>query len=238
MRDFAERFAAADPARTPANAPLPEEALALLDRVMTPRIQSPAGSGRLRTRSRRPRWGRVAVGIVAPVLVLTALVMARGCSSALGPWPLGAATATASAVPSPVSGEFTSEDDLVAAADAIVVAETVSVSSAAQDGQSYWLATVRVQSAARGEFKPGDSLQVAFVDQSAQLGHFWPAGLDPNQRALLFLTTPGVAGADAQLVSPTQGSYLIQDGAMPSASDANPLTLDPDFLARMGLTVA
>lgn len=231
MRDFAQRLAAANPATTPRDAPLTEDALALLDQVMVPRTAASATY----LPPRRSRMPRLAIGILVPAILLTVLaVMIRGCSAAV-PLPAGAPAATASASAAWVG--FTSEDELVAASDAIVIADTVGVGEIQQNGQPYHVATVRVVSAGKGGFTSGDYLQVGFPDPTQEFGVMWPTALDPGAKVLLFLTTPGVEGADASLVNLIQGSYLITDDPAPVAAPQNPLELDSGFLERMGLKI-
>ena len=232
MLDFAQRFAAADPATTPPDAPLSDEALALLDRVLTPRAAQPV-TGLPTVRPRRPRWQlpRLGIAILVPaLLVATLAAMGWGLFNGIG-MPAPAATMPAEPSPVPYWDELTTEDELVASSDAILVADTIGSEYIEAGDEQYLVATVRVVSTGKGDFEPGQYLQVAFP--------MWPddyssENLDNSgNRVLLFLTTPGVAKTHADPVNPAQGSYDIVDEETLIPGPWNPVELSPDFLKRM-----
>ena len=234
MIDFAQRFATADPASTPSDAPLPDEALALLDRVMTPRPPLPtAATPPVPPGPRRPSRFRIpGLAIVVPALVLGLVTLA-----AMAGWfAFSPATTTTQASPAPALewGEYTSEGALVAESEAIVTATTLDLGILDDGGLRYYVATVRVNSAATGPFAPGTQLEVAFPDPEPGEAD-WPPGLKRGERALLFLRTQdALLGSD--LVNPTQGSYRLTDtSSVPEPHPENPLILDDTFLDRMGL---
>lgn len=235
MIDVAQRFATADPATTPPDAPLPEEALALLDRVMTPRApHAPVGAGR--PVPARPRPFRLSsLTILVPALVLvTVAAMGWGWFSFGGGQAVGNAEATPSPAPPLEWGEFTTEGALVAASEAIVTATTVDLGILDDGGLRYYIATVQVISAAKGAYDPGTQLEVAFPDPGPD-EESWPPGLNRGETALLFLTYDATA-ANASLISPTQGSYRLTDSSSgPEPHPGNPLILDDTFLDRMNL---
>lgn len=237
MIDLAQRFAAADPATTPPDAPLPDEALALLDRVMTPRAPRPpsAAAGRPSSIPRRLRLPRLTIGILIPAIVLAGLgMLGLGwfAFNGFGPGPTEA-TAEPSAAPSLVQEQFTSEGALVAASDAIITATTLDLSILDDEDGRYYIATVQVISAARGGFDPGEQIEVAFPFLAPD--EVWPPGLERGGKVLLFLRFGGPGGAGS-LVNPTQGSYRLTDtSSVPEAHPENPLALDDTFLKRMGL---
>lgn len=243
MIDLAQRFAAADPATTPPDAPLPDEALALLDRVMTPRAPRPSTAAAERPSAipRGLRLPRLAIGILIPAIVLAGLgMLGLGwfAVNGFGPGPTEA-TAEPSAAPSLVQEEFTSEGALVAASEAIITASTLDLGILDDSGARYYIATVRVISAAKGPYAPGDELEIAFPDPGPDDAD-WPPGLRRGEKALLFLRYD-VPAANAGLINPTQGSYLLLStgtGPKPVGHPENPLTLDPTFLERMGLRVS
>lgn len=234
MIDFAQRFATADPATTPPDAPLPEDALALLDRVMTPRApHATARSGQ--PAPKRPNQFRLSgLTILVPALVLITLAaMGWGWFNFGGGQALGNAEATPSPAPPLEWGEFTTEGALVAASDAIVTATTADLSILDDGGARYYIATVRVISAAKGPHEPGTQLEVAFPDPGPDQ-ESWPPGLNRGQTALLFLRNGPIATAD--LINPTQGSYRLTDtSSIPEPHPGNLLILDDTFLDRMDL---
>lgn len=236
MLDLAQRFAAADPASTPPDAPLPDEALALLDRVMTPRAPRAAVGRPVLPRPSRWRMPRLAIAFLVPALLLATLAAMGWFGWFLGrpaaePMP----TATPAASPSPAWSAFTTERELVEASDAILVADTIGTGTIELNGESYWLADVRVLRAGKGGFTAGETLRVTWP---ASEGGSWPGALEVGNRALLFLTTPGAAGTDASLVNPAEGSYLLVDDLPDPIPDGeSTLELDAGFLDRMGLRV-
>lgn len=241
MLDFAQRFAAADPATTPPDAPLPDEALALLDRVMVPRgplpqtVLPPAPK-------RRRQWQlpRLGPGILVPVLALTMLAALGGL---LFPWSPRPTAPEPTPMPAPSSSwhEFTTEQELVAASDAILVADAIGLEYVEVDGELYRLATVRVVSSGKGDLTGKEYLQITYPEPTAELADSPDAlSMGGGTRVLLFLTTPGRIGADAELVNPVQGVFEVFDDdfhgeAVLSPGPWNPLELGPDFLKRMGI---
>lgn len=233
MIDFAERFATADPASTPSDAPLPDEALALLDRVMTPR--PPLATAAAPHAPKRPsRFRLPGLAILVPALALVLVTLA-----AIGGWlAFGPVTATTEASPAPALewGEYTSEGALVAESEAIVTATTLDLGILDDGGLRYYVATVQVSSAAKGPFTPGTQVEVAFPDRGAGEAD-WPPGLKRGEQALLFLRyQDGTTVVEAELINPTQGSYRLTDtSSVPEPHPENPLILDDTFLDRMGL---
>lgn len=238
MLDLAQRFAAADPATTPPDAPLPDEALALLDRVMTPRAPRVA-AGRPPALPRPPRWRmpRLAIAFVVPALLLATLAAMGWFGWFLGRPAAEPMATPAPALPSPSWSAFTTERELVEASDAILVADTIRTGTIELNGASYWLADVQVLRAGKGGFTAGETLRVTWPAPEGQEGS-WPGALEVGSRALLFLTTPGEAGTDASLVNPAEGSYLLIDGFPdPIPEGGSALELDAGFLDRMGLSI-
>lgn len=251
MLDLTQRFAAADPATTPPDGPLPDEALALLDRVMTPRppAGTPDWTRPVPAPRRRSRLPRMAIGILVPVLVATALAAAAwGWLSFLGrPAPMPEATPAPSSTARAAWIGYATEQDLIAASDAILTASTLSVGAVEHNDESFYVATVRVISATKGPFAAGQYLHVAFPDPgSGEVDEYgdlvatglWPPGLQPGDTALLFLRLDSVAGAEASLVTPLQGSYQVGAFGTLAESPENPVFLDDTFLERMGLKAA
>ncbi|MGC3955951.1 MAG: hypothetical protein QM804_17180 [Propionicimonas sp.] len=237
MLDFAQRFAAADPATTPLDAPLSDDALALLDRVMTPRAAQPAAKPPALPRP--PRWQlpRLAIAIAIPALILATLAAMGWGWFGLFSRSTGELTATpAPGWAEPSAPAFASEQELVAASDAILVADTIGTGTLELNGLRHWLATVKVVSVGKGDFEPGEILQVTWP--APEDSGLWPAALEMGNRGLLFLTTPGAPGTSADLVDPLEGTYLIDDSYPdPIPEGGSSLDVGAGFLDRLGIRI-
>jgi len=216
MTTIATLMSAADPAATRRDAPLPPRAEALLAELLAAPPTTRPASG-----SPRPARGirRGLVWAAVPVLaagVVTAAVLAPQLLPVAGP----GATADYPFYPT--------EAELVDAADTIVVARTVSESTASDQGVAYLVVTVEVTAAAKGASAPGDVLEVR-MPASEEV----PAAFAVGSTGVLFLST--YPDAPASPVNPEQGSYLVDADGSLTASPDNPVRLSAALLHELGL---
>ncbi|MFT4229478.1 MAG: hypothetical protein QM602_04235 [Microbacterium sp.] len=218
MDNIAILLAEADPATTPRDAPLPQEALDLLARIVATPTSDTADDRAPAARGRQAwfRAPRLAIGAsVAAVLLIVAVFAVsqlspfRGVQNATDyPW-------------------YGTVSQLVDASDAIVVGRVLSEREEVIDGIDYSVVTVQVDAVAQGHLRPGESVDVKYP-----LSESTPVGLKPGDTTILFLAVH--ADSPASLLNPVQASYLITDGGIDTNPD-NPIRLSRDILDQLGI---
>ncbi|MFV0372941.1 hypothetical protein [Microbacterium sp.] len=219
MDDLAAVFTRADPARTPQDAPLPAEALSLLEQIVTTPItqadtaQEVTSSSPTGSRFRLPRL-LISVGAVVAVfavIVIFAVSQLRAPSegnTADYPW-------------------FETDTQLFDAADAVIAGDVLSEREELIDGIDYTVVTIEVSASASGGLRQGDIVEVKYPMFDST-----PVGLEPGSRAVLFLAL--YDDAPASLLNPVQASYLVTDVGVETSSE-NPIVLSDELLDQLGI---
>lgn len=124
---------------------------------------------------------------------------------------------------------YTSEAELVGAADVIVTGRTVDSQEGTWEEIPYTVLTVEVTGVAEGAVTVGDHIEV-----KVPAGKELPAALEEGNSGILFLAT--YPDAPASLVNPDQGVYLLDPSTgVITADPDNPIQLSDDLLSRLGL---
>ena len=229
MDEIAALIAQADPARTAREAPVPREADVLLREVLaTPRRpeRRHGKAGRMPA-SHRPQ--RLALLAGAGAMVLIAGLVVSVWKPAETP---GTFTISHSAPPIADYPWYATEDELIAASDAILRGEVLSEREAqidGIDGVDYTVVTVKVETVAKGPLKPDEQVDVKYPSVTEPT----PVGLEPGDHVVLFLAL--FPGAPASLVNPAQGSYVLVEGKTAQAAAENPIRLSDNLLSQLGV---
>lgn len=222
MSNLSTLFQEADPAKTPQSTELdPQGEVLLASIVAEPRNQSATTSkGRKRYLTQwflRPvvTIPIVLVGAFALVFAILNMRPVTEVTQVVADWPW-----------------YSSEQELVAAADGIVRGEVGKSSAQVSEGVRTLVVEVEVLIAVKGSFAPGQIMTVRFPDPKFSASHE-PYGLTKGTEVVLFFA--GYEGFPPSILNPNQTSYVIQPDSTLSKDPLNPIILSPKLLASLGL---
>ncbi len=227
MDEIAAMLAQADTARTAPDAPVPPEADALLREILaTPR--RPENQHRKADRVPASHWPKhlTLLAGAGTIVLIVGLLIFNIWKPAENP---GTFTISHSAPPTADYPWYATEDDLIAASDAILRGEVLDEREEQLDGLDYTVVTVKVDTVAEGPLKPDEQVDVKYPSLTEPV----PVGLGPGDHVVLFLAL--FPGAPASLVSPAQGSYFLAEDNTIQTSVENPIRLSENLLAQLGV---